>query len=63
MKRGDLVVNTNTRVSSPRSSRIEIGLILGDGPRGVLPPLVRVYRLGAIENWHINEIECLTLKV
>jgi len=63
MKRGDLVVNTASRQACPRHSTIEVGLILGDGPRGVLPPLIRVYRAGTIENWYINEIEYLSSRI
>ena len=58
MKRGDLVVNTKMDRSAG-SPAPQIGLILGDGPYGVLPPLVRVYRDGFILHWSVNELERL----
>ena len=61
IKRGDLVVNMSQRppvVLLKKSSglRRRLGLILGDGPRGVLPPLVRVYSFGEIVNWYAKDV-------
>ena len=57
IKRGDLVVNVST---GPRHPAQGIGLVVGDGPRGSLPPLVRVYWHGRFVNWFANGIKKIT---